>query len=255
MRCFGRTTRVTRCKLDARWWGTCNLHRWQLLTGTGAVLVALASIAAILSWAGVPAPWVDDEPTADNCVELRDPNTVKEVVVAELLCSVAFANIWEPDRPVDVQWQNADLLLEEFERYGPGGREDDSFSPTARDEPSGESDLSRLFERWPAYRNQASISVGRVRSFNQYTSDVLGSVWVVQLGTQTDRSQIVYLRLERPQEWSPPTVEDCPTAVFEGLPLARGFVIGADSPNLHDVIYAQSSVFICGSANPTSADD
>lgn len=251
MKCLGRTASGARCRRErAPRRLTCEEHSlwktfWKGVLALSVVVSLLGGAVALADRFGLfstPAPT-----TADECLEQSDSSTARELMIAGWLCETEFANIWAPDRRLEVLEENRGLLDDQFDRilHGSVGEEAGPSPAALADEGLRGGRVSRLYANWPRYRDEPALVLGSVRSAQNILDDEVSSDWVFQLGTVRDDHVLIYLRVSGPPGWTPPPESECPLALAEGIPIARGSVPRADGDGAFDVIYSMSSFFTC----------
>lgn len=250
MRCLALTRRRERCARTARAARlTCAEHGWQPVKMTAASVAAVGVVAALANDSlGILDRLRDDEPpsTDAECIEAYDSDVHEERIVESWYCDTEFANIWAPDLTLQMLRENRELVLEHYDRIFGAPTSDETFSDVSTSDPRLDGgNLRRIFVYWPDYDNTLSMVVGQVRAAHSLVEDELSSDWVVQLGTVSDDTVLVYVRVVGEPGWEPPPEPECEIGVAELIPIARGYVVRADGLGQYDVIYGVASGFFC----------
>lgn len=252
MKCLGRTASGARCRRDrAPRRLTCHEHTlrkpvWRAIVALSTVIGLIVAGFTLREQLGGlfrrPAPT-----TAGECLERSDSSTARDLAIDSWFCDTRFANIWAPDMQLALLEENRDLLAADFDRilHASVSEEARPSATALSDEDLRGGQISRLYANWPRYRDEPALLLGSVRTAHNILDDEVSSDWVFQLGTVRDDHVLVYLRVAGPPGWSPPPESECPLALAEGIPIARGRVPRADDDGTFDVIYSMSSFFTC----------
>lgn len=211
------------------------------------VIVGLAATATIVL--GLIPLLPNNEPvqSMDSCLsQVNQDSDAESALIDSLYCKTQYANIWQPRPPVMYD-DNKPLAIE---HYSPmtnvlRGNAEPNFLASTLANPDIVNlglKMSDIYERWPNYEHSTFSVIGRITAKNKQP----GGDWVFQIGTVRSGNEVIYVRLLRPDSWTPQPAEKCQLALVEMVPIARGTVPSAESGQLLDAIYGLGTNFWCG---------